>query len=114
MSRIRGSCASDERGGRRFSIHVCRFVLIFLLAVGRGFGQADVPAADDGRLDAAERQRVVDAVAENLREHYFDRDVAQKIADALLAREISGEYGAVTDGGAFADLLTRQMRDVSH
>jgi hypothetical protein len=68
---------------------------------------------EDVKPDAAERRRVIDAVAANLREHYIDRDVARKMADAMLAHEKSGEDGTVTDGRAFADLLTRQMRDVS-
>jgi Peptidase family S41 len=71
-------------------------------------------AAGDARLDAAERQRVLDLVIANIRQYYFDRKVAQKTADALLAHERSGDYRTVTDGGAFADLLTRQMRDASH
>jgi len=70
--------------------------------------------ADDMRLDAVERQRVIHGVIANLKEHYFDRDVAQKTVDALLAYEKSGDYDAVTDERAFADLLTRQLRDVSH
>ena len=35
------------------------------------------------------------------------------MADALLAHEKSGDDDAVTDGSTFADLLTRQMTDVS-
>jgi hypothetical protein len=68
----------------------------------------------DAKLDAAERRRVIDAVVKNLKAHYVDRGVAQKMADALLAHEKSGDDGALTEGGTFADLLTRQMRDVSH
>jgi C-terminal processing protease CtpA/Prc len=48
-----------------------------------------------------------------LKQHYIDPDGAQKMADALLAHEKGGDYDAVTDGAAFGDLLTRQMRDVS-
>jgi C-terminal processing protease CtpA/Prc len=36
------------------------------------------------------------------------------MADALLAHNKNGDDDAVTDGRAFADLLTRQMREVSH
>jgi C-terminal processing protease CtpA/Prc len=36
------------------------------------------------------------------------------MADAVLAHEKNGDDSVVTEGGAFADLLTRQMRDVSH
>jgi hypothetical protein len=68
---------------------------------------------DNASLDSAERQQVLDRVIADVRQYYFDRNIAQKTADALLAHEKSGDYGAVTDGAAFADLLTRQMRDAS-
>ena len=71
-------------------------------------------AAGDARLDAAERQRVLDLVVASIKQYYFDRKVAQKTADALLAHERSGDDRAVADGAAFAELLTRQMRDASH
>ncbi len=71
-------------------------------------------AIGDANLDAAERQRVLDRTIANLRQYYFDREVAQKMSDALLAHEKSGDDNAVTEGGALADLLTRQMRDASH
>ena len=60
------------------------------------------------------RQRVIGEVIENLKKHYIDPDVAQKMAHALLAREKNGGFDTVTDDAAFADLLTRQIRDVSH
>jgi hypothetical protein len=76
---------------------------------------AMIRVADQGaKLDAAQRHRVVDAVIQILRKHYIDPDVAQKMADALLAHEKNGDDDAMTGGTAFADLLTRQMRDVSH
>jgi hypothetical protein len=65
-------------------------------------------------LDAAERQRVVDSLIANLRQHYVYRDVAQKMADVLRTHEKRGDDDAITNGDAFADLLTKQMRDVSH
>jgi hypothetical protein len=65
-------------------------------------------------LDPAERQRVITAVIANLRKYYVDPDVGRKMADALQAHRNSGEYNAVADGQAFADLLTAQMREVSH
>jgi hypothetical protein len=74
-----------------------------------------IPVADQGaKLDDAQRYRVVDAMIQILRKHYIDADVAQKMADALLAHEKNGDDDAMMDGRAFADLLTRQMRDVSH
>ncbi len=71
-------------------------------------------AAEDVKVDAAERQRVIHASTVNLKRYYIDPDVAQKMADALLAHEKVGDYDFVTDGTAFADLLTRQIKDVSH
>jgi len=71
-------------------------------------------AVPSGNLDAADRQRVIGAVIANLKQHYIHPDAAQKMADALLMHERNGDDAAATDGGAFADLLTKQMRDVSH
>jgi len=65
------------------------------------------------KLDAAERQRVIDTAVAILKKYYIERDDAQKMADALLAHQKSGDDDAVTDGAAFAALLTGQMRDVS-
>ena len=57
---------------------------------------------------------MISGAADNLRQHYFDRDIAQETADALVAHEKHGDDDAAKDGAAFADLLTRQMRDASH
>lgn len=65
-------------------------------------------------LDAEERRRVVDAAIANLKEHYIDPSVAHKMAEELRAHEQSGDYDSITDGAAFARLLTKQLRDVSH
>jgi hypothetical protein len=74
----------------------------------------NAPVAKAAGLDAAERQRVVTGAVRNLRQHYFNREVAQETADALVAHERNGDDDAAKDGVVFADLLTRQMRDVSH
>jgi len=92
-------------------------VMMLLLVPGRGQVQASpshAPGEAEVKLDAATRQRVVDNVIANLRQYYFDKDLAQKTADALLAREKSGSYDAVTEPSSLAALLTRQMRDASH
>jgi hypothetical protein len=73
-----------------------------------------VAAVPVQQLDPAERQRVLDQAIVDLKQFYFDRSVAQKTADALLAHEKTGEYNAAADGETFANLLTRQMRDASH
>lgn len=68
----------------------------------------------EGNLTPAEQRRVIGRVVVYLREFYFDRAVAQKTADVLLAHEKRGDDAATTAGEAFADLLTTQMRNASH
>ena len=65
------------------------------------------------RLDAGERQRLIDRAIANLKQYYFDRDVAQKTADAMLVHEKAGDDNEPIEGRALADLLTAQMRDAS-
>lgn len=77
-------------------------------------GGALVTGLENGTLDAAQRQRVIQAAVANLTKYYIDPDVAQKMAGALLAHEKSGDDDAAADGQVFADLLTRQMTSVSH
>lgn len=59
--------------------------------------------------DVSEQQRVIQAVIANLKQYYIDPEVAQKIGDSLLAHH----FDTVPDAAAFAELLTRQMREVS-
>jgi hypothetical protein len=66
------------------------------------------------KLDATARHRVVAGAIANLKQHYVDPPVAQKMADVLQAHEKSGVYDAETDGTAFARLLTLDIREVSH
>ena len=75
---------------------------------------ATLAAIDDVKVDAAERHRVIASAIANLKKFYIYPDVAQKMADALLQHEKRGDYDAVTDGAAFADLLTTQLRDLGH
>ena len=77
-------------------------------------GASAIAANANTTLDAAERRRVIDRAAANLKQYYFDHDLAQKTADALLDHENDGEDKAATSGPVFAALLTAQMRDTSH
>ncbi len=65
------------------------------------------------KLDAAQRRRVIDAAIANLKQHYVDPGVAEKMAVALLAHERKGDDDGATDGQALANLLTRQMDEIS-
>ena len=78
-----------------------------------GAATSGIPADSVPVLDAAEKQRVIDAAIVNLKAHYFDPQIAQKTADALRAYAKSDELSATKDGTAFATLLTQQMRDES-
>lgn len=71
-------------------------------------------ASQDASLDAVEKQQVVSEAIANLKQYYFERDVAQTTADALLAHEKSGDDDAAATAEAFASLLTSQMRTASH
>jgi hypothetical protein len=66
------------------------------------------------KVDAAERQRVIDGVAKNLKETYVYPDLAQKMEDAIRANQKRGEYDAISDPDAFADRLTKDLQAVSH
>jgi hypothetical protein len=56
---------------------------------GVGGGLA-VTAGEAPKLDEAERQRVVEAIAANLKKYYVDRDAALKVTVALAAHQKAG------------------------
>jgi len=86
-------------------ISLCASLLIQILA-------AQAPTSDV-KLDVAERQLVLNAVIADVKQYYFDRNIALNTADALLAHERAGDYNQVTDGQAFANLLARHLIDAS-
>jgi hypothetical protein len=89
--------------------------LVFLFAGIVSIGaKNNVRVTNDGKLDDAGRRRVLDAVIADLKQHYFDPAVAQRMADALVAHQRRGDDASATGGKDFAALLTTQMRDVSH
>jgi hypothetical protein len=65
-------------------------------------------------LDTAERKKVIDGVANNLKEYYIDLSVAQQMVDALQNHNAKGDYDSISDGDAFAARLTGDLQDVSH
>lgn len=69
---------------------------------------------DDIKLDTAERQRVIDGVKAALKEYYLYPDVAETMADALIQSQPRGDDVAESDGGVFAYLLTKRLREISH
>jgi hypothetical protein len=65
-------------------------------------------------IDAATRARVIDAAIAQLNESYVFPDVAKKMGDDVRVRQKRGEFDSVTDGDAFAKLLTDNFREISH
>jgi hypothetical protein len=65
-------------------------------------------------LDAALRTRVIEGIKSNLAEFYIDVALAKQMQDALDLHQKAGEYDSITDGDAFADRLTKDLRAVSH
>ena len=74
---------------------------------------ASNPSTTAANLAIVERKRIIDAAVANLRAHYVDPELAQRMGDALIAHEQHGDYDAVPNA-PLASLLTLHMRAVSH
>lgn len=70
-------------------------------------------ASSNSSLDTTEKHLVIEGAAANLKQYYVDRGVGATTADALLSDEKRGDYNAVRDGAAFAELLTMRLRNTS-
>jgi retinol-binding protein 3 len=69
---------------------------------------------EDIQLDAAIRQKTIDAIGKQLTEHYVYPDVATKMIQSVHEHQEHGDYNSITDGNEFADALSRDLRSVSH
>ena len=65
-------------------------------------------------LDAATRRTIIEAAIAQLDTNYVFPDVAAKMGAAVRDRLKRGAYDSVTDGRAFASLLTEHFRAVSN
>ena len=65
-------------------------------------------------IDAAERQRVIAGVADNLDKFYVYPDSGKAMTAAIEAKDKHGDYNSITDGSAFAERLTNDLQSVSH
>jgi hypothetical protein len=66
------------------------------------------------KIDAATRTRVIDGAIARLDEFYVFPETAKKMGEAVKARQKKGEYDSLTDGDAFAKMLTENFQEVSH
>jgi hypothetical protein len=84
--------------------------------VVEGFNLRAIPpgaVVENVKVDSAERQRVIDGAAKNLKESYVYSDLAQKMEDAIRANQKRGEYDAIADPDALANRLTKDLQAVS-
>lgn len=65
-------------------------------------------------LDAAMKARVIDGALAKLNEFYVSPELAKQMENAIRMRQKKGEFDSVTDGSAFAAMLTADLRAVSH
>ncbi len=59
------------------------------------------------KIDAAARTRVIDGF-------YVFPETSKKMGDLVKSKQKKGEYDSITDGDAFAKMLTENLREVSH
>src|SRR5262245_41046455 len=80
----------------------------FLAAIlaGPALVAQNAPQPPDITLDAAARSTVIDGALKALTEAYVFPEVAQKMVDAIRARQQRHEYDAIASGRQFAQLLT--------
>ena len=88
---------------------LCRAAVagLCLLPVSRAVVAQSVP------VDAATRSTVVDSVTRLLVRHYIDADTARMIGDVLRESLRAGAYDAITNPAAFAEAVTRDLRQVN-
>jgi hypothetical protein len=82
-----------------------------------GFGVRALPPGvtdADFTIDAAARQRAIDGIAAMLNEFYVFPETAKKMEEAVRARQKAGAYDSISNGDAFAETLTADLREVSH
>ena len=89
----------------------------FIAARPVGYLRADsavqVAAQASAQITALDRHRLIEAIAVDVRQYYFDKKTAETTASALLAHEQAGDYNALTDGQAFASVLSRHLIEAS-
>jgi hypothetical protein len=68
----------------------------------------------DFEIDGAARRRAIDGAAAMLNEFYVYPESVKKMEEAIRARQKQGAYDSITNGDAFAEKLTADLREVSH
>ena len=66
------------------------------------------------KIDSATRARVIDGAIGQLNESYVFPETAKKMGDLVKSKQKKGDYDSITDGDAFAKMLTENFQEVSH
>lgn len=86
-----------------------RIAILFTIATLASTAQATPPP-----LDAAARDEVVTALIRQLTDYYIYPDQAALMGKALRAKQQHGDYNSIDNARVFADMLTTDLRAVSH
>lgn len=90
--------------------NVLSLALLFCLSpIGSAFAQGQPPSA---AIDAAGRHAVIESLAGQLQSKYVFPDVAKRLSDALIAKDAAGGYAKATNTEAFAEALSKDMREL--
>src|SRR5688572_14647710 len=85
------------------------FLTTALIAMAVSAVVARVGFAD---LTAETKKATIDEIVKAMNEGYIFPDKAKEAEKALRAYEKEGKYASVTEGQAFAALLTQQLREI--
>jgi hypothetical protein len=96
-------------------------LLLALAVAAVTFAVAPVPAPAkkppeeaDHKVNAAARNKVIDAALQALADKYVFPEVARKMADHVRARQRAGAYDQITSARQLAQTLTDDLRSISH
>lgn len=87
------------------------FLSALLCASPIGLAAADEPQPSPA-IDAAARRDVIAELAKQLHANYIFPDAADALATTLASKEAHGDYAAAKTADAFAEALSRDMRDL--
>lgn len=75
--------------------------------------QSSGTAGPPSEITSSDRHTLIETVAANLKQHYFDPAVGRQLAEALLDHERKGDYDALAVGPDLAARLTTHIHDTS-
>jgi hypothetical protein len=84
------------------------------VALLAGLGPAARAQSGPAPVSPQERHAVVTELAQLFNDHYVLPEIARTMGAALVAKETAGAYDAFTDPDAFADAVTRDLKELGH